>query len=425
MNPPENRSQKQKIFKRHRFFIAAFVLLMLYSFVPSGFKAWSVSDVTYVFHTVDFELGFCTRILPGALYSLFFRDRSPQTATIFESILLVLLFLMTAYLCERLLLSVGPGSRTATAAALIFFLTGPCTFSMFVNRLGMIDFYWILFSAVALILLEKKRLVFAVVPIFFLLVLNHYASVMDYIPWLWMIMLYKISCTGEKKEKRTLLIVLALSVAVTASTLLYFVMFERNNLVYSREEFDSILLSRGAAGTFYYDTGLYRDLTPVLDETQMQTVEGGMSGTGTAFSSLIQQLQYNFSDIRPYIILPPLILILPCLVVLFGFIHARRRNETDRFKRLLLSVSPILFVLSVVGECLLSTDLIRWLGHGYICFFAFVLYVVYREKDECADYFKSIFDRLPSSACFVYFIFYAFTVIDPYIDGIGTFFWSS
>ena len=84
MNPLEPGLKKQNIIKRHRFFIAAFVVLMLYSAIPAGFKLWSVDENTFIFHTVDFSLGFCTRMLPGATQALN-RARSIQRTKVEEN----------------------------------------------------------------------------------------------------------------------------------------------------------------------------------------------------------------------------------------------------------------------------------------------------------------------------------------------------
>ena len=58
---------------RHKIALSFFAFIVIYNFVfvDKPFEFSSLCDVTYAYHLVDFSVGFCTKLLPGAIYNFF------------------------------------------------------------------------------------------------------------------------------------------------------------------------------------------------------------------------------------------------------------------------------------------------------------------------------------------------------------------
>lgn len=120
-------------FYEHRFGLFFFVFLMAYSFIVSGnMQVWKVDDLTYSFHVVDFSMGFCTKLLPGAVCNFLFDEVTEAKVSTYLNILVAFCFLLVSLLLEKIVLSTGKEYRTPLIFLIAFFLTGPATFSIYI-----------------------------------------------------------------------------------------------------------------------------------------------------------------------------------------------------------------------------------------------------------------------------------------------------
>ncbi|MGN1442331.1 MAG: hypothetical protein ACI4XE_00675, partial [Acutalibacteraceae bacterium] len=140
------------------------------------------------------------------------------------------LFAAVAVFLEKFILQVPSDFRKTALIVLLFFITGPCTFSMYIIQLGMLDVYWVYVSVLFFICLYYKPLNIFIIPLFWILILVHYASVLCFVPFFAIIMLYRISCLEKKRDKAFLWIIWVLSVVTTICLLVYFLLYERSNL---------------------------------------------------------------------------------------------------------------------------------------------------------------------------------------------------
>lgn len=421
---------KKNIFKKHRTAVCLFLFLILYSvIVPAGGRLWRNGAAVYIFHAVDFSMGFCTRILPGAIYRLLTGGAYTQRSVdIYETVLIVLFFAVMAVFCEKLAEHTGREDRNVLFVILLFFLTGPFTFSLFVKETGMLDVYWVYFSVLVLMLLSKKKLVWFSVPLFAALILVHYASAITYIPVLLLIFVYKALCTNDKDEKRTLLFAAACSFFLSVGLFAYFLINERNNLTYTMNEFAQILRSHnvGSDQVMYYDFAFYRDLADpefkrqYIEITHFDMFADAAAASGSqSFAYVIkQQILSTFGFIKVMYDFrgnaPAYIVVIPVISVLFGFIFHMMRREKKLLNKLVFLCSPLFFVMSFVGGSLLSSDLNRWMTHALIGLFVFALYIFYSQEKDAATYFDRIISCCPSGALLFYWIVYASLSVDPY-----------
>lgn len=403
--------------RKHRYSIVFFAFLMLYGFiVPGRCELWQVNGITYSYHAVDFSMGFCTKFLPGAIYNFLFDEISYFRVSLYETILLMCLFAAVAVFLEKFILQVPSDFRKTALIVLLFFITGPCTFSMFIIQLGMLDVYWVFASVLFFICLFYKPLNIFIIPLFWILILVHYASVLCFVPFFAIIMLYRISCLEKKGEKAFLWIIWVLSVVTTICLLIYFLLYERSNLTYSMSEFNEILKSRGVRHFFVYDFSLYRTGgSDILADAGITTISGDDFGLKTLIDMVIQQIQVNFTQLSLVENIAALIFIIPVVFFIMKFLlYQVKKHKTNKLKRFSLVCMFLLFFVTLFFCILFSTDVVRWTGHAFLPLFVSFLFVIYSEGNVDWEYINTYISKTPRSVLIPYAVFYATSVFNPY-----------
>lgn len=407
----------------HRYALCIFGFLLAYSFfVPGEMKPWRAGAVVYAFHAVDYGMGFCSRFLPGAIYGAIVGKYNETAMTVYELVLLVLFFMFVSLMLESVLKRVKEKDRPYIAVLMFFLLTGPYSLAIFTRRLGMLDFYWALFGIPIVFCLSNKKLYFFAVPFFAMLILTHYAAILNYVPLFLLMILYKLACADGKKEKAALSAVFALSLTVSVGLTLYFVLHERENTVYSLNEFARLLISRGVDSRegLYYDYVLYRDLydqglKQYFAEKYSFDVFG--SAGGNTFEIIIKQVLSSFGRIDFSDKIGPLLLSAPVAALFFSSMVSEIKKQEDRIIKLVLCCCPILFVVAFAGGCCFSTDVNRWMSHAFIGAFTFVLYVMHEAKSGIPAYFSNVFSRVPKRLLIFYMIVFCLKIAEPYEAG--------
>lgn len=414
----------KKAFFKHHFSVVIFAFLLLHSFLVSGgAKPWSNDVVTYAYHAVDFSMGFCTRILPGAIYKLFVGKWNMQAVNIFDSVLMILFFAVLAVFCEKLMKSVGKEDRRAFLVVMLFFLTGPCSFPMYIIELGMMDMWWLFIAAVAVFLLSTEQLFPLIVPLGVLCVVIHYAAICNFVPLIVLLILYKCAVEQNRKKKAALFTVGVLTAAAAVAATLYFLAYEKTNLVYSIDEFHGILASRGVTFFGYYDYDFYN----YAPEVQSHLVgEAAPAEPLSVFRQVVQQISFNAELLELPSKLPVVVLMIPAVALLFGFVFSAVKKQSDKTVKTVLLLAPVYFVASLCAGMMFSADVVRFLGHSFLGLFTFVMFVIYNDKKTktpesgingdkyYAAYFTRVFRRIPQKWTAVYVIMYVLTVWEPY-----------
>ena len=235
----------KSFFSDHKLSLFFFGFLMAYSFVISGnLGLWKVDSITYSFHVVDFSIGFCTKLLPGAVCNFLFDEITENKISIYITVLIAICFFLIGVLLEKIIKETDEAFRKTLFILIMFFLTGPATFSIYTDAFCWLDFYWLFAAVIALLLLIKKQLYFLIVPLMLATVMVHFASILCYIPFVCIIMLYKISETVNKKEKAYLWIIWTATVVSALGLSLYMAVYETEHVKMTMEEMNELLLSR-------------------------------------------------------------------------------------------------------------------------------------------------------------------------------------
>lgn len=393
-------------------YILSFVLLYGVCSI-AVLNTWTMSHSTHVFHLVDFSMGFCSRFLPGAIYNFLFDDLSVQAVSVYNFIIYIIFLILVAFLCAKLVNNSAKESKPAMLTTLLFFLTGPTIFSMLNFERGTLDHYWIYFASLSILFLSNKYF-YALIVIFSLLsVMVNVGSMITYIPFIVLLMIYKTTVLTVKKEKTYLWCIISFTIISTFLLTLYFLVYERSNLVYSFEDFNSILKSRGYEQNIstYYSSILYSE--SYYDEATAETFDY-LNANYTGFlARLFFRISVTFDSLEFLDVVHPLLLMTPVLVIIFSFISKTFKSTGNKIKKFTLLCMCGMFFLTLLGGAIFSSDSCRFLGHAYTLLFASVLYISQYEKDSVSVLCKTITKNIPACFLILYCICYSSVLLNP------------
>lgn len=395
----------------HRYAFGAFLFLILYhSLIINRLEFWEVSEISYTYHIVDYSLGFRSQLLPGAIFYGIFREHSSQTtAAIFDTGLILFFFFGLSFLLERFLQNVEKQYRQASIVLLILYLSGPFTFAIFTDELGMLDVYWLFFSLLFFLFLDKRVLRFLIPILFALSMLIHFSSVINYIILFVTILIYKISITTNKKERLSYVFVLVLSLFVTVCLFLFFLLYH-TEIALSKEDFHRFIQNRGGTYFEYYDYSFYNTF---YGETVVSPDVYSLTSPLLKILRIVfEKCQFTFrlyskSPIKVFKrLLFAIVILTPLLRFLYKHIYNYYKTISNQAKRFCLLLIMIQFPFTAIVGCMYSVDIIRWFTHAFLIFFTLFLYLAYYEAPLKTSTLETITSCRNSFPALVYFIAY-------------------
>ncbi len=410
----------KRFFNKHYYAFCFYGFMLIYYFGFAGaINGWKADDVSLAYHSVDFSMGFCSKLLTGSIYNLFFDSVSIFKISVYEIVLLLIFYFAACLILEKFLLSISGEYRKTAAIVIFFFLAGPSTLSGFAAELGTLDVYWIFATVLFFLTLTCKRLYILTVPIILATVMVHYAGIMCYAPMMAILLLYRAACCEKTEKAKGITVFLTAAISAIALSL-YFIAFEKDNVTYSLEEFNKILLSRGASESCleFYEYGFYRETG---DEAY--NLSGDYSGVSGFFAVIGQQILTTLTILKNGMVsnghgvyaIYVLMLLLPVAVfiekALWSIIKQNKENKLKVFSILCMMLLPL---LTWVGGLLMSTDLIRWINNAFMPLFLSFLFVLYTEGESAWSYVKTKTEGIPKGLMGTYGLVYLVSLFDPY-----------
>lgn len=397
--------------------IIGFIYLYLFTIVSKG-QLFAVDEITYHYHTVDFTMGFCTKILQGEIYRRLVGVYTEKAMNLYLNVLFFVFICLLSVLLERFLNAMPRQYVKSSLFLLFLFITGPFTLAAFVDEFGLLDFYWILFTVVSLFFLTHKILRWLIPVILFLTILIHYSSVLCYVAGVILLILFMAVRESDRKEKKQLFGLFTVSSLSSVAEVLYFVRFERENLRYPMEIFHKILLSRGTDYFRYYDFAFYKSEELPLHMENVLTYSDipDFIPDGTIkdiYYQIAVSLRLNtFEYYWFYYILAAFLFLLLVYVLIYAIRHTDHKG-----KKITEILMIALFFCIPLFSVFFSTDTMRWISHAFIILFGYVFYLLFYE---CRDVLEKL-ERFLKSYYYpvaVFCLIYCFTTVHIY--SIGT-----
>ncbi|MCR5041360.1 MAG: hypothetical protein K6C36_04575 [Clostridia bacterium] len=406
--------------RRGRFFIFFFLYLLVYHVVVVNRLApWSVNRLTYSVYRVDYSFGFGSKFLPGALFDLLFGQRTSEKATtIFCASLVVIIFAGVSFLLERFMLRVRPENRNAALFTAVVFLSGSYTFCIYTRYLGLLDTWWLLFSILFLLFLENKRLRFLIPAVFVLSLLIHFSALVFIITFYSIVLLYRISVAGTKRERSGLIAVLCVSLLLTAGLFMFLVLYESRHIV-PMEEFHNKLLERGESFFNYWDYSIFHIWEGKLFVPESVNDIGNPLIKFAALFYYQAKMALGIVAGKPgrsiAVTLSALFLLLPPYLAAARFHRRRCAGQTGALGRicsfLMIVQFPFVFCLGVLFG--MGIDMTRYLTHGFTVTCMCLLYVLYSDPEANEMFFEALRPLKGSMPTAVWFSAYFLTAMDP------------
>ncbi|MBE6775764.1 MAG: hypothetical protein E7543_06190 [Ruminococcaceae bacterium] len=404
----------KKFFCRNMTFFAIFLFLSVYG-IGSIFilDTWTMPSSTYVFHLVDFSMGFCSRFLPGAIYNFLFDNTSIHAVSVYSFVMYLFFLALVAFLSQKLINKADKEIKSSLMITLLFFFTGPTIFSMLNFVRGSLDHYWIYFAALSVLFLSNKYC-YGLIAVFSLLcVMVNVGAMVTYVPFIVLLMMYKTTTISNKKEKNSLWFIIMLTISLCLLLTVYFMIFERSNLVYDLEDFSAILKSRGYVEdkSYYFSTILYSE--DYYDETEVAVLNSLNATYPGSIARLLFRIWLTLKSLNFEEAFYPLLLMFPALVIIFSFISKVFKSNKNKIRKFTLFCMCGMFFITIFSGLFLSTDTCRFLGHSYTILFTCALYISQYEKENTADLYKTISKKVPLCFILIYCLCYCFVLFDP------------
>lgn len=406
---------------KHYFAVVIFVFSIVYScIIFTNNIPYGVNGEIYALHAVDFGLGFCSKLLPGAIYNIFFDSVGNFKTTAYLFVLLLLFYVVLSFVLEKFILKIKEENRKTAFIILAFLLTGPVSLALHSYYPGMLDMYWVFCALLFFVLLSAKQLKPLIFLPFVLCVTVYFASLLCFIPFFAIILLYEIACTQEKKQKALLWVLFIVSVVAAIGLGGYFAIFEENNLVLSIEEFHEIYSKRGTDNFFYFDQSLYKDIESFgYDEYKVFELTSD-SAIAKMLYEITIRINYNLTAINIKSKLVIFALAFPLFSFVLWFmlsqakVNFKNKNRLKGFTNVCMVILPFFTVFTSV---LFSEDIIRWISHSFITLTASFIFILYNEGDQAWNWVRGKIEKIPFVALLFYFIFNATTIYSPYYSG--------
>ncbi len=408
-------------FLNHKYAMIFFLYPVLYNFlIVNNCSLWSVSEITYAYHVVDYSFGIRSNILPGAIfYGIFGEHASQKNATAYETLLMLAFFFGMAILLEKVLLNFEKQYRIKGFLLILFFLSGAFTFASFTDELGMLDAYWLYFSLVFFYILENKFLRWLIPVLFVLSLAVHFSSVLNYLILFSIVLLYRISDESEKMIRYIYSIIFVLSMVITVLVFIYFLLVQSKEAVITYEQFHETMESRGNHYFVYYDYEFFNrygdtDVVPVavfsIKSPVLKLVKMIIAKSVFTFKSYASETEKSVLRLAlTFFILSPITAFF--YKHLFAFFKECQSNKLKHFCLFLIMVQ---FPFTSVLGCMFSPDIVRWFTHAFLIQFVLFLYLLHREvafRDSVVEDIERFKGCLP---VYIYALVYGSLYMWPY-----------
>ena len=409
---------------RHKVMGCFLLFILVYECVFAWqFGSWKIGEYPYIFHALDYSFGFCTRILPGAVTNFLFGRTTVSNATALETVLLLLFFVALSFFLEKLYLRWDPADRPWGLLLLFLFVTGPCSFGIYVKELGMLDAWWLYSTVIVFFLLSHKKLWPLIVAFAFLLPLIYYSSILCFAPFIVILLLYKATVETDPKSRRLLFAVAGVFAVVAIGFTVYFVGFGQKNVRMAPEAFFALLKARGCTGNvdeiyhvMYNVPPVESGIAPGKEADILQ--QAGVNSV--LMAQIVIRLRQHLTIFREstktrYLdLLYAFLLSCPVLALLLSSFRYQMKNSKNRMRKFVFFCMSALFFFINITCVFVSTDNIKWLAHGVTLTFSCCLFVLYNEPHLFSEVIKPMLRKIPQPVLICYCLIYAATVFHPY-----------
>jgi len=375
------------------------LLLLVMSALSAFIINWRspVDSITYGFYLADYRLGICSRMLIASLVSLLSGEKvTAGFLAVFTLLSLLTAFILTAVLLGRVIQVAETDIRPAVIVLAILFCCVGNSVMMYAYIVGMLDIYWYIFAALAVLCVKNKTARWLVPVLCVLGIANHYAFVFSFLPLILLLLYIETDTVQPPKGARALF---WLSAAVSFAAAVYFVFIANATITLPQEDFIASIKSRT-------DLPVWADyFSGYFFFTDRQGMEvGGVKGllealAGTAAESFrLQNTLRILAGAAP-------------LLILFGFLWYKAIGFSSGRREKRRLVLCALLPLCALPALVISSDLSRWVSAALMSQFAIIFYLLFSGNEAIHKSIALLKSKITANPLYLAAVLFACLVV--------------
>lgn len=350
----------------------------------SGYKLFGldIHIATYQFYLCDYSVGFCSRLLVGAIITHFTDAVSVELMnTVINS---AVLFTLAAQACLAGwgMLKAMKTRRPWAVPFILLFVCCPLSVTENMRMPGILDVYILAIFLVWLLVYRTPAVYLLTPPICLICMAIHYEFLFTYLPPMLILLLYKAVFSEKKSSRLCAGTSFAVSSVVSASSFFWFVLFAQKHLRVTSDEFYYRMVERLDMDPARRSANIYQLRgTPIYKDYFDYYIFGEYEGknyfenTGEFFSFLKNFTEHNFNR---EMFRTELAVFLPFFIVfciLWFRAMARVKGGMKRFFFFCCAAQSLV----LIPEIIISTDIWRWVSAAFISQFC-VFIMLYADE---------------------------------------------
>lgn len=355
--------------KENKIFFVTFILLCLtaLNFILQRDFTQLVDNEYYPLYVVNYDCGFSSRLLVGAVFSVFFRN------TLSVEALTTVLFAVYLLLCLCLSLFINNYLKNTEFEAIgiyaAFIIVSPAFVSV-LNYFGILDIFWFFCAMGALAVVDKKGLRW-LVPVFCIIGLAiHEVFLTTYLPVIAIAVLYQFI----KKPCANNFVFIAVCAVVVGVASVYFLFLGDGTMKMTADEMVAFARNRLDASGSNFDDWYMRSVF----FWEIPNVEEYEGFSGYLQYNLVEWLKTNPSAIQT-IVFFAVSNIISSIPFIYLISKAFRKAEKPAIK--FIYFCSMITIPLLLAQIFFSTDTERFSMH-WLTVMLFVLLFFIREKDS-------------------------------------------
>ncbi|MBQ6066659.1 MAG: hypothetical protein IJK89_07525 [Clostridia bacterium] len=352
-----------------------------------------VSLYVYQFYLCDYSVGFCSRLLVGAVVTFFADVVSTDLMDVIINVSVILSLVLQAAAAGVILrIAMKRGSLLCCGIVLLF-LCSPLAIKQNMEMPGHVDIYLLLLFLLWLACYRTPAVYWITPPLCLVGMAIHIEFFCMFLPPMLILLMYRAAAWEKKRARVCSAVSLAASSAVSAGSLIWFVAFANKHLKMTADEFYYRMLARFRTDPVTRNANNYRIGTPIFKpyfdahlfgegDLQLNAALTGKTNEVFVFNTPSDYLQfmfafakYGWNDWKHEIVVFIPIAVIMCLI--WG-ICAVKEKGLKRFVFFCFAAQ----MLVLVPEVMVSTDAWRFITAAFISQFAVFFAVYYDEKSR-------------------------------------------
>lgn len=390
--------------KDNKIFFITFSLLMITSagFLIQKSNGNLVDTYYYPLYVINYDCGYSSRLLVGAVFSLFFKDT--LNVSTLTSVLLVIYFILCFCLSAFINKYLKKTEFEAIGIYAVFLVISPAFLSI-LNYFGIIDMFWLFFVMGALSVINKKGWRWFIPVLCTVALAIHEVFVTTYLPVIAIAVLYQFI----KKPNISNFVFISVCAVVVGTASVYFLIIGDGTMKMTSDEMIQFVRGRlGADGQSfdeYYLRSVFFWETPEVED----------------YHGLFGYFKYNFeyfvknntSAIRRicFLVFSNLLSSIPFFyLTVKSFI--REKNIAKKF----IYLCSVIIVPVLCVQLFISVDTERFAMHWLVAILFMLLFFVKEKSSSFVETYREIRSKLSGNEMSL--VFFGIAVARIVLSGV-------